>query len=659
VAQHPEVDITPGKLLRYNPTQHTRSSVYKQVGKDNYHHVMVFIEAYLALLLDSPIDEAKPIEVLRKFHRTLVEQPLRETILRFASIADNIIQTCVMSSEFTLTGEFSEEMRKLPIFREYLTFRRTLDPVVLQYILSFLYFGKKMDYIDENLAPDALRAWLEVEQELGTLQFDSRFTEPLRVIISHWLESFDDTTLLPKHGPGFTAEGFIDPNEKLDNLTLDARDRYVFRSTSFGRCGVDRRSVVSFPDHVGGPKVARWKEVPKYIHVMRSICMEPIERMYLQQEVARWLREALKCSTCRLMVDFNDQEPNRHYAVIGSYNYTVDTIDLSAASDRIHVDLVRKVFPKKVLYYLLGTRSALVDVGFEDSFIEVKKFAPMGSALCFPVQSIIFTAVVVLAHLMRAKSMTLDTLSSEPWFSESDVDWVITQTHTDPEGPIHKLFTPRVFGDDIICDYHVTDDVLSLLEHLGLRVNRTKSFRGGQMLRESCGVYAYDGHDVTPIRFRVPPHRKVLDVKTFASLIDAANRAGDFGYFALQSVYINQLKQKAPEGWKRRVSHAPYLPFTGKREAFGIYSKNVHAAFETRESPNPTDLTKPWFQRTEERKLMLAPIRSDIPESIYMEEYALDQWNRARIRGGSTEDDFSAPRVRPSATKVKLGWTPA
>lgn len=659
VGDPPEIEITSGRLLRYRPTKQTRLSVYEQVGKENYHHVMVFIHAYLALLLDSPFDRTKPMSTFRRFHRELVGTPLRDTLLRFASYADELNATCVFTSEDTLTGDFIEGMRKTPVFREYALFRQTQDPAILTYLLSFLYFGKKMEYIDEDLAPAALRDWLQIEQELGTLEFSSAITEPLRKIISHWLKSFDDTLLLPKHGPGYTAEGYLDPNDKLDNLTLDRRDRYVFRPNSFGRVGVDRRSVVDYPDHIGGPKVARWKEVPKYAYTMRSICMEPAERMCLQQEVARWLISAMRDSTCRFLIDFQDQEPNQRYAVMGSCNFTLDTIDLSAASDRVHVDLVKAVFPRKVLFYLLGTRTSLVDIGHGHKILKVRKFAPMGSALCFPVQSILFASIVVLAHLMRAKKVTRDMLVSEPWFSETDIDWVINQSTSELEGPFHKLFTPRVYGDDIICDHHVTDDVLFLLEQLGLKVNSSKSFFGGQLLRESCGVYAYNGHVVTPIRFRIPSHSKKLSVKAFASLIDHANRAGDFKYFALRSVYINYLKRVPPEGWKRRVSHSPYLPFTVNEDAFGIYSNNVHAAFETRESPNPTDLTKPWFQRTEKRELGLAPIASDREPSEYMEGYALDQWYRARIHGGSTEINFSAPRVRPSDTKVKLGWTPA
>ena len=92
----------------------------------------------------------------------------------------------------------------------------------------------------------------------------------------------------------------------------------------------------------------------------------------------------------------------------------------------------------------------------------------MGNATTFPVQSLVFWAICV-ASLQR-------------------------------QG-FHQPGAVFVFGDDIevpsVCAQGVIDD----LESFGLLVNRTKSFWRGAF-RESCGVDAFKGVNVTPIRWK-------------------------------------------------------------------------------------------------------------------------------------------------------------
>jgi len=59
----------------------------------------------------------------------------------------------------------------------------------------------------------------------------------------------------------------------------------------------------------------------------------------------------------------------------------------------------------------------------------------------------------------------------------------------------------RVFGDDIIVPNDVYPVLTSLLAECQLKVNTSKSFHSGKF-RESCGMDAYDGEDVTPAYFR-------------------------------------------------------------------------------------------------------------------------------------------------------------
>jgi hypothetical protein len=624
------------------------------VGPDNAGLYQLFIRSYCALLLDSPVDIEKPDFVIRRFFRFLLRRPPKQVILEFASLADAILASCVRTSDSTITGEFIVEMQHTPIFKEYLTFYQTGDDELLTYILTFLYFGKKMDYIDDTFHQVAFRDWQAVELELENLVIPPPVTSALRIIIRQLLGAFDDTMFLPKHGPGYTSEGFIDPSDKLDNLTLDAKSSYVFRSTSFGRFEVDRQRLNDFSDRVREWQIARIKFVPKNIKTSRSICMETILRMYLQQEVARWLICSMRDGLARHFIDFRDQEPNRTYAVGGSITGSCDTIDLQAASDRVHVDLVRSVMPPKVLYYLLGTRTDLVRT--TEGVVRIRKFAPMGSALCFPVQSLIFCAITLLGYLEFTYGEDASGLLENQETYLYNIDRFIRSMHTDTlEVDPHRLLAPRIFGDDIICDSKATRHVEHLLTQCGLRVNSAKSFYGGQCIRESCGIYAYLGEDVTPILFRVPNFRSraPLGPKVYASLIESANHFGDKGYVAVRSTLINYLKTCSIVLWrgKRRVvvPIKDYVPFVNDRNKFGIYTNHVCPV----KSRWNADL-----QRDEYCVAQITPVAGRKPTSL-MEHYAYDQWMRARIYSGSTESIYSVARTRPSTVKINLGWTPS
>ena len=101
----------------------------------------------------------------------------------------------------------------------------------------------------------------------------------------------------------------------------------------------------------------------------------------------------------------------------------------------------------------------------------------MGSALCFPVEAMVFLTVVLYG--IEQKLGTPLTRGSIQ----------------DLQGKV------RVYGDDIICPVDCVADVIAALELFGFKVNRSKSFWTGQF-RESCGGEFFDGFDVTPVKFR-------------------------------------------------------------------------------------------------------------------------------------------------------------
>jgi hypothetical protein len=102
----------------------------------------------------------------------------------------------------------------------------------------------------------------------------------------------------------------------------------------------------------------------------------------------------------------------------------------------------------------------------------------MGSALCFPVESLVFWGIAVATI----------------WKIVGDRDLAAQKVY--------------VYGDDIIVANDYAEEVMLQLEKCGLKVNTDKSAYGDHFFRESCGVDAWKGFDVTPYRVKkLPPQR--------------------------------------------------------------------------------------------------------------------------------------------------------
>jgi hypothetical protein len=243
------------------------------------------------------------------------------------------------------------------------------------------------------------------------------------------------------------------------------------------RCpGTDWRRLL-FSPYKGLDRTCELVCVPKSTVKNRTISKEPTTLQYLQQDVRKALDDYF-CSHPELQIDLHDQSFSRHLAVEGSATGSYATVDLSNASDSVSARLVEDIFDGlPLLYPLMATRSRYCDVksndGSVDRRIELKKFAPMGSSTCFPVETMIFTIIC-------EAGVRLTT------------------------GRRSRGLCYRVYGDDIVIRTEYSQAVVSLLEECGFAVNHSKSFGvgGGEShhFREACGVEAVDGVDITPLR---------------------------------------------------------------------------------------------------------------------------------------------------------------
>jgi hypothetical protein len=443
-----------------------------------------------------------------RFYNRLT-QDLRGLIREYAELGDELLRSIRVKPWGSVKKPLFRKFSRTPIFREYLYWYRYGDPECFSYIMSFLWFAKKAEYKDAAFFERALASWKVVEEQNSKLQLPLHVLADLRVILRRQNIdadgnpvdrefSVDPATFVFKHGPGAVAERGIHTTEEKNNLM-----EYHHQLTVL----VDNLPATPYLDLVipdqlkwDSAHYGFWRErsgtisklqfVPKDYKTSRTICMEPVSFMWSQQALLNALIWAIRGSMLGRSIDLTDQEKNRLQALWSSADQEFGTIDMSYASDTVHIDLIRAIFEGKLREFLLATRTDRVELP-DGTVVRVKKFAPMGSAVCFPIQCIIFLLVTILAN-----HLSFLGISAQDYLSKGLT--VVGKRHY----PRAKDGT-RVFGDDIICPDSQTGTVMTLLTALGFKVNDLKSFYGDSSVRESCGMYALDGADVTPITFKV------------------------------------------------------------------------------------------------------------------------------------------------------------
>jgi hypothetical protein len=179
---------------------------------------------------------------------------------------------------------------------------------------------------------------------------------------------------------------------------------------------------------------------------------------------------------------------------------------LSSASDRLSLQVVKEAFSHRprFLEALLASRTPNVDLG-NQSKISLKKYAGMGNATTFPVQSLVFACLAITAITQSEKHLTSEKVRN-------------------------AARNVRVFGDDIIIRREHYQDVADWIHSFGLKINQGKTFKDGYF-RESCGVDSYRGYDVTPVYLRYDPDVASTDPSAFTSLVSTANQLWLHGYY--------------------------------------------------------------------------------------------------------------------------------
>jgi hypothetical protein len=349
---------------------------------------------------------------------------------------------------------------------------------------------------------DAVKAYVVADQETGRWdevysgELLSDFSRVSRILFGDVLSSLDrkisEGSLTPKHGPGAVSER-LRGNAKFDLVEWPERLEAQF---SYGEWGIPNPRYYYRVDRVQFPpedeeRPARVILVPKTMKTPRVIAAEPAALQWMQQALARELVVLLEQDplvgmslTRDGMVGFSHQTPNQKLASEGSKSGSLATLDLSEASDRVSLGQVQTLLACApwTSDAMMAARSLRVQLPSDGGVLRLKKFASMGSALCFPVEAMAFLAAVFVGIERQL-------------IAEGRVQHLTRRTVKQFQGAV------RVYGDDIIIPTDYVDAVSAVFAQMGWKINGGKSFWTGKF-RESCGGDFYDGADVTPAYLR-------------------------------------------------------------------------------------------------------------------------------------------------------------
>lgn len=333
-------------------------------------------------------------------------------------------------------------------------------------------------------------------------------------------EAVNQFTLVPKHGSGAVQEG-IRGNDKYTSWSWHERlqayfpwDRYLISSPAWVS-EVEELVSVLHPEQEPPLKVV---SVPKTKRTPRIIAEEPTAMQYMQQALLREFVPRLERKFGG-SIGFTSQLRNKEYARLGSIDGSYATLDLSEASDRVSLLAVEDLLSsnRTVLGAVMACRSSHASVPGYAPF-ELAKFASMGSALCFPVEAMVFFTILSMSA---------------------------AQSYNLPRGYRLKevLRKVTVYGDDIIVPAQMADKVRTNLELFGLKVNVTKSFTVGNF-RESCGGDYFRGQDVTPYRVRSRPFADSADATRTPGLVALHNFAYGRGHENVVSYLLKGVRRE-------------------------------------------------------------------------------------------------------------------
>lgn len=402
------------------------------------------------------------------------------------------------------------------------TLKSDVDPQIVRSVRQVLLLLSKVELpVSETRNRQAIDAYVTTDESLPELSEDSllEFQEAAESLLGDFLRCVESRIWSrdwnPRHSGGALATRET-PNERWGNSTwtdrLQAVIPYWDDLLTFPSESPDDITVLARDEEPPALLVL----VPKTMKGPRVIVEEPCHMQYVQQGIFHVMSEVLrekKFSNLHKSFSWDSQDRNRALAREGSIDGSYATIDLSEASDRVSLQLVKSLLSgsRFLRELVLACRSEKVKLP-DGRVLTLNKFASMGSSLCFPIESMVF---YVIAEMAKAS-----------------VDAVVAsdKKRLRPSGRV------RIYGDDIIVPVEVAHSALDLLAAYGLKVNVDKTYYTGYF-RESCGSDWYAGTDVSVFKLRHPLPQERRQHELLRNTIEFHNMAYSHGWF-LVAEYI-------------------------------------------------------------------------------------------------------------------------
>jgi hypothetical protein len=362
---------------------------------------------------------------------------------------------------------------------------------------------------------------------------------------------------------------------------------------------------------------SRLSYVPKTRTISRTICTEPVLNMMFQKGAQKVLEGLLRKANG---IDLTIQpDKNRELARRGSIDGRYGTIDLSSASDSLSLSMVQQMFPEEVFRILKSMRCPLTILP-DGREVELHMISSMGNAYTFPLQTILFSAVVYGVY--RSIGIHVDN-------------------------PRHlSLGNFAVFGDDIIVLREAYDLTVKILSYLGFVVNVDKSFNNGDF-RESCGRDFMSGCNVRGVYIK--------SLRTDGDVYSAINRlncwSAEWGItlhrvvkFLLKGVRLLRIPfdemddagVKVPLGLLPRVS----LDRNTGGVNYRCLVQNIRKIDLTDTESRPPTSMKGWFPN--HHGVLLAALASTLRDASVTPRTIRGRW-RIRVRSSSRWDWINPP----------------
>jgi hypothetical protein len=385
-------------------------------------------------------------------------------------------------------------------------------------------FKKLKGPFRKRVLRENVRKFVQTDQEIGFIDFTAEPLVPILNEARRLIETvcvdieLEPGDIMPRPGPGATNTP-VDKHLRFRPHTVythlnDEFDYLDFFYSHSWDVVEDAYYYMHLPEK--DEAVSRYAQVQKYLDKPRGICIEENEMQFFQQAIKQLLYNHLEQHPLtRGRVNFSSQEINQLLALSASLDRKRATIDMSEGSDRHARELVFRLFWNTSLSAPLDALSTRLIQLPDKSIMPVHKFAPMGSGVCFPIMALVHWALVTAIVRLSAIEDSYN-LSKEVY----------------------------VYGDDIIVPSSTIEAIYTYLPMFGMKLNTDKSFHVGPF-RESCGIHAYNGVDVTPVYVNHVPKntQDIADTSVLLSLIAKEYQFHKVGLFETSQCIQKQVQK--------------------------------------------------------------------------------------------------------------------